>query len=102
MDGLLWFLILGGLFYVMMRYGCGAHMVHGHGGYGEHDPHEGHGSGGGEHIDPVCGMTVAADQGYGKMHKGTLYRFCSRSCLDKFEAEPDKYLKAAGATRGAS
>lgn len=31
MEGLLWFLIFGGLFYVMMRYGCGAHMVHGYG-----------------------------------------------------------------------
>lgn len=102
MDGLLWFLIFGGLFYVMMRYGCGAHSVHGHGGHGEHGAHEGRAPGGGEHIDPVCGMVVASEQGYGKMHHGTLYRFCSRNCLDKFEAEPDKYLKSAGATRGAS
>jgi len=97
MEGLLWFLILGGLFYFMMRYGCGAHMVHGH------DGHAGHGSGEGEHSDPVCGMTVAADQGYGKMHQGTLYRFCSRNCLDKFEADPGKYLKpTGGGTGGAS
>ncbi len=103
MDGLLWFLIIGGLFYVMMRYGCGAHRVHGH---GAHEVHKrdggpaGNGSGGSEQIDPVCGMTVAADQGYGKMHGGTLYRFCSRSCLDKFEAEPDAYLKPASARMG--
>lgn len=102
MDGLLWFLILGGLFYVMMRYGSGAHMVHGHGGYGEYGPHEGSATGGGEDIDPVCGMMLASDLGYGKMHQGTLYRFCSRNCLDKFEAEPDKYLKSVGAARGAS
>lgn len=36
MEGLVWFLILGGLFYFMMRYGCGAHMVHGHGGHAGH------------------------------------------------------------------
>lgn len=100
MEGLLWFLILGGLFYFMMRYGCGAHMVHGH---GEHGGHAGHGGADDEHTDPVCGMTVAADQGYGKMHQGTLYRFCSRNCLDKFEADPGKYLKpASGGTGGAS
>lgn len=38
-----------------------------------------------------------------KMCEGTLYRFCSRNCLDKFEAEPEKYLKpASGGTGGAS
>lgn len=31
MEGLLWFLIVAGLFSVMMRYGCGAHMVQGYG-----------------------------------------------------------------------
>lgn len=97
MDGLLWFLIIGGLFYVMMRFGCGAHMVHGHGGHSEHAEH---GGSAGTHTDPVCGMTVAADQGYGKVHEGTLYRFCSRSCLDKFDADPDKYLKAAASDSG--
>lgn len=34
MEGLLWLLVFGALFYFMMRYGCGAHMVHGHGGHG--------------------------------------------------------------------
>ncbi|ALP53762.1 metal ion permease [Candidatus Tenderia electrophaga] len=85
MDGLLTFLIFAGLFYVMMRFGCGAHMVHGHG------DHSGHGSGGGKHIDPVCGMEVEVDKGYGKMYEGTLYRFCSKSCLDKFDANPEQY-----------
>jgi YHS domain-containing protein len=37
-------------------------------------------------------MEVDVDQGYGKMHDGDLYRFCSRDCLDKFEADPEKYL----------
>jgi len=94
MDGLLWFLIFGAFFYFMMRYGCGAHMVNGHAG------HAGHESGEGEHIDPVCGIRVAADQGYGKIHQGTLYRFCSRNCLDQFEADPDKYLKPSGTKTG--
>jgi len=35
MEGLLWLLVIAGLFYVMMRFGCGAHMIHGgHAGMG--------------------------------------------------------------------
>ena len=90
MDGLLSLLFFAGLFYVMMRFGCGAHMVHGK--HGKHGGHAGHGSGEEKHIDPVCGMAVDVEQGYGKMHEGQLYRFCSRSCLDKFEIDPDRYL----------
>jgi len=86
MDGLLSFLIFAGLFYYMMRYGCGAHMVHGH---GSHDQsHEDNV----KHIDPVCDMEVEVEQGYGKMYHDSLYRFCSRSCLDKFDADPEHYL----------
>ena len=88
MDGLLTFLIFAALVYFMMRVGCGAHMVHGHG--------AGHGHGTGrpdadKHIDPVCGEAVPASEGYGKMHAGRLYRFCSRQCLDAFDAEPARY-----------
>lgn len=99
MEGLLWFLIFGGLFYLMMRFGCGAHGGHRHGAHGGHSAHEG---GKGEQIDPVCGMSVAADQGYTKMHQGTSYRFCSRTCLDKFEADPERYLHPTGGRGGES
>lgn len=83
MDGLLSFLLFGLFFILMMRFGCGAHMIHGHQ-HGEKEV---------KHIDPVCGMQVAIDKGYGKMHEGDLYRFCSRECLDNFEADPQRYLK---------
>lgn len=87
MDDWISFLIFIGLFYVVMRYGCGAHMLHGrHGSNKYHQKSEDI-----NHTDPVCGMTVNADEGYGKMHNGTLYRFCSRSCLDKFESYPEQY-----------
>jgi YHS domain-containing protein len=89
MEGLFSLLIFAGLFYVMMRFGCGAHMKHGH---GKSDDHAGHDDHQQKHIDPVCGMQVDTEQGYGKMHAGTLYRFCSRDCLDKFEADPQQYL----------
>ena len=80
------FLFIAAFFYLMMR--CGTHMVHGgHSGHGKHD------RGGLKHVDPVCDMEVSPEQGYGKMHEGRLYRFCTRRCLDKFEAEPEKYLE---------
>jgi len=82
------FLIFAGLFYFMMRYGCGAHMIHGH-----HDRNNNNDKEVSNHIDPVCGMKVDIEQGYGKMYDATLYRFCSRECLDKFERSPDKYLE---------
>lgn len=99
MEGLLSFLVIGGLFFLMMRFGCGAHMAHG--GHGKHSGH-GENSAGNDvkHFDPVCGMEVDMTQGYGKMHADQLYRFCSRKCLDKFEADPEHYLDSSAATRG--
>ena len=44
-------------------------------------------------IDPVCGMTVDTSSAkFIHEHEGTRYYFCSRSCLDKFSANPSKYL----------
>ena len=96
MEGLLSFLLFGGLFFLMMRYGCGAHMAHG--GHG----HSGHGNTGSDvkHTDPVCGMEVDVSRGYGKMHEGTLYRFCSRDCLDRFESNPDEFLGKSTGSAG--
>ena len=46
----------------------------------------------GQHIDPVCGMTVAADASHRATHDGHDYRFCSAGCRTKFLAEPARYL----------
>jgi YHS domain-containing protein len=91
MRGLLPLLIYAAFFYLMMRFGCGAHMVHGHGGHGQAG-HDGESSTGGAAKDPVCGMTVEAGQGYSKNHEGRTLHFCSKKCLDKFDAEPQRYL----------
>jgi len=107
MGGLLTLLLIAGLFYFMMRFGCGAHAVHGHGGGGQggHGGHAGHGdTGGTEHpgdtaTDPVCGMAVAPGHGYTVTHGGRTFRLCSRACLDKFEASPDQYASVQGGTR---
>lgn len=98
MQGLFSLLLFAGLFYLMMRFGCGAHMVHG--GHGGHAGHQGHApdvDGSASRSDPVCGMSVAPDHGYSEMHNGREYRFCSRTCLDKFDVEPERYLHEKGA-----
>ena len=93
MEGLVSLLLFAALFYFMMRFGCGAHMVHGHGG------HAGHQGSARAAVDPVCGMEVAPGQGYTKMYKGREYRLCSRPCLDKFDANPDQYASVQGGAR---
>ena len=91
MDDWFSFILFAVFFYVMMRYGCGAHMIHGHG----HDKKHRHQIDEQKHVDPVCGMQVDMNNGYGKMYQGKLYRFCSRKCLDVFESKPDQYVKAS-------
>lgn len=96
MEGLGSLLLFAVSFYLMMRFGCGAHMIHGHGN------HAGHHAGGemkGGQKDPVCGMDVAEGSGYVKMHERRSLRFCSRKCLDKFEQNPAAYLAPSGVTR---
>lgn len=42
--------------------------------------------------DPVCGMTIDADQAVAKVeHGGKTYHFCSEACHKRFVAEPAKY-----------
>ena len=43
--------------------------------------------------DPVCGMQVKPEKASGKYeHAGQTYYFCSQHCLEKFRAEPAKYV----------
>ena len=65
MSGLLSLLLFAVFFYFMMRFGCGAHMVHGHGG---HEGHDGHGSGTGERVDS------SNSEGSGLWHGGSTRR----------------------------
>ncbi len=85
MTGLVSLLLFAALFFLMMRFGCGAHMAHGHGGHGGHD------MSGTRAKDPVCGMDVEPGRGYTESYEGREYRFCSRQCLDRFDAEPRRY-----------
>ena len=92
MQGFFSLLMFAGFFYLMMRFGCGAHMIHGHGGHAG----QGHGTPEGSTKDPVCGMDVPPGAGYSEMHQGRQYRFCRRKCLDQFDAEPQRYAASKG------
>ena len=103
METLLWFAVWAGLIFLMMRFGCGAHVMgHGHGQHGgrgtssDRDrlrwvPPE-------KDVDPVCGMTVETSNAKSVVHAGTVYYFCSSDCRSRFEAAPQDYIgaKAAG------
>ena len=46
--------------------------------------------------DPVCHMTVQPATAAGSFtHHGHTYYFCSQHCLNKFKAEPERYLTGA-------
>jgi Cu+-exporting ATPase len=46
------------------------------------------------HTDPVCGMTVKETTPHTCEHAGQRYFFCGARCLEKFRAQPDKYVKS--------
>ncbi len=99
MATLLWFAIFAGLFFLMMRLGCGSHVM-GHG-HGQHGGKEAPASGDHEsmrwvapktEIDPVCRKTVNTDTAKSAVYDGTIYYFCSTEDRDRFEAAPQLYV----------
>lgn len=84
------------IFFVMMRFGCGAHVM-GHRHHGHRDAPPG-GPGNGpwsappEARDPVCGKIVPTAGAKSSLWEGHAYYFCSRDCRDKFEAAPRTFL----------
>ena len=47
--------------------------------------------------DPVCGMSIEASTAAGTIsHGDTTYYFCSISCRERFEADPDQFTTARG------
>lgn len=94
----IYFLIIGVVFFLMMRGGCGSHVSgHRHGGHGSSDSEREDRSrieAPKTAVDPVCGMTVETAKAKSSMHAGTAYFFCSSQCRDKFEQAPTSFLKA--------
>jgi Cu+-exporting ATPase len=47
-------------------------------------------------VDPVCGMSIRPSDAVGHLdHAGQTYYFCSTSCLERFRAEPARFLGGA-------
>ncbi len=98
METLLYFALWAAAIFLMMRFGCGAHMM-GHGHRHEHGsqkngqqptdelrwvpPEKG--------TDPVCGKTVSTGRAKSSVHAGNVFCFCSHECREEFEAAPDRY-----------
>jgi trehalose synthase len=47
--------------------------------------------------DPVCGMRVHRERGRELEYDGRTYVFCSRSCVEEFARDPERFLRAANA-----
>ena len=100
MEALLYFALWAGAIFLMMRFGCGAHVT----GHGQGHDKKAEGEPGNvdnpalrwvppaKDVDPVCGKTVATDRAKPSVHAGSVYYFCSRECREIFEAAPDQYL----------
>ena len=91
MQSVIYLLIWALLFFFMMRFGCGAHMM-GHGHHGRHRENDGHHTPT-EARDPVCGMTVATAGAKSSVFQGRPYYFCSSKCRDTFEAAPETFTR---------
>jgi YHS domain-containing protein len=99
----LWWLILGGVFFWMMRRGGCGMMAHDHGGRRGSDAGDDRRlrSESGKPIDPVCGMEVKPAQAVGtRLVDGHTFFFCSQRCLETFDRNPTAY--AHGAHEGTS
>ncbi len=97
MSSLIYFLIWGALIFLMLRFGCGRHVMgHRHHG-GTTDTTGSHSDGlrwtpPETDVDPVCGKTVRPRDAKPSVYDGLVYYFCSRECRERFEAAPDLYV----------
>lgn len=98
MESLLYFVVWGALLFLMMRFGCGAHIM----GHGEGRPssEETERRGGGaarwippkSDFDPVCDKIVRPEDALSSVYDGHVYYFCGARCRESFEASPEHFL----------
>lgn len=96
MSSILYFALWALFIFVMMRFGCGAHIMgrgHGH----RHDEGD-ETSTPAKAVDPVCGMKVETAKAKSSAFAGRVYYFCSQNCREKFEAAPESYTKGSQAS----
>ncbi len=102
LQDVVYYVFLAGLFFMMMRLGCGAHIMgHGHN-HPPSDPDRDTATGipshqTGEEIDPVCGTSVLTSTAKTSAYRGGIYYFCSQKYREAFEAAPASYTKTVNA-----
>jgi len=106
MSTTVYFLIWAVAIFLMMRFGCGAHVT-GHG-ENKHGTIEGTTPDDREtlswippdkDVDPVCGKSISTDGAKPSVHNGDVFYFCSRDCREIFEAAPDQYVGSQAEVR---
>ena len=97
-------LLFTAFFYLMMRYGSGAHTrgggcghsSHGHGKTKMNEDSSGHEISRANEVirDPVCQMRIDGAPASGSMRYGAeTYYFCSKECYRQFQERPDYFLE---------
>ena len=98
MEALLYFALWAAAIFLMMRFGCGAHVMGHNRGHGQ--AQESLEKGSAElhwvppetDVDPVCGKVVSTNEARATVHAGTVYYLCSRECREVFEIAPELYV----------
>ena len=102
MESLFSILLFVAFLYLMMRFGCGAHMRSGGCGHSSHAPSKTHEHSSGPVIsganqmtrDPVCGMEIDMSEAAHSTHYGTdTFYFCSDECHRKFGERPEYFAE---------
>lgn len=44
-------------------------------------------------VDPVCGMSIDADEAIWLDHEGQTYYFCDPACVDTFRDDPGRWTQ---------
>ena len=99
MELLGYFLLWGGILFLLHRLGLGTHALRD--GLGQRGLPL-HGSGRSPKqfgwtapttaVDPVCGKTVQTSAARSSVDDGAVHYFCSRECRERFEVAPKLYL----------
>jgi YHS domain-containing protein len=105
MESLLSILLFVAFFYLMMRFGCGAHMLSNAGGGCGHSSHS-HNKTDDESSqpvisdskrnarDPVCGMEIETARATASTKYGAnTFYFCSKECYERFKERPDYFAE---------
>ncbi len=95
MKALIFFAIWAAVIFLMMRFGCGSHVL----GHGRRDA-DGDPAGNRNlrwippptAVDPVCNKTVEPEKAKPSVYDGYVFYFCSRECREVFEAAPELYV----------